>query len=82
MILVLLVIFVVLVLLVFLVVLVFLVLLVILVFLVILVLLQVLVGPVLSKGFARVSQQSSLEGKIKKNFKSKSERAKLRAPYG
>ena len=84
-------IFVVLVLLVFLVVLVFLVLLVILVFLVILVLLvflvilvllQVLVGPVLSKGFARVSRQSSLEGKIKKNFKSESERAKLRAPCG
>ena len=39
-------------------------------------------NAVLSKGFARVSQQSNLEGKIKKNFKFESERAKLRAPYG
>ena len=38
-------------------------------------------NAVLSKGFARISQQSNLEGKIKENFKSESERAKLRAPY-
>ena len=43
---------------------------------------EITLSCVYSKKFVRVPQQSNLECKIKKNFKSEPERTKLRAPYG